>query len=323
MVIAADIKGSATYRRFIIETFNRLCDLQPSHRFLLTGEGGAPGALHPSLDYIPLQPLLRGSSLRRILKKQGVEILVSAKTATLPIPQVVYIDEENINARIQPAQQGIVPSQVVKKKLLEINPIRESNIHVIYPGHDDTRQKMDEEERERVKKEVAGGNEFFAVFVRPDLFMPVLKAFSAFKKMQKSSMQLVLMADRMPGKEFSARLGSYRYREEVKWLAAPQSGYAFAAYAIIDTDGAMAIPVMQAAVPLITADDERMRETGGASVLYCDPADPAALSGCMMQVYKDEKLRGQMINAGREEVKKYSWQAAAGALWQCIGKAYR
>jgi len=42
-----------------------------------------------------------------------------------------------------------------------------------------------------------------------------------------------------------------------------------------------------------------------------------------MLVYKDEKLRQQLIENGKEQVKKYTWDKTANSLWKSIEKACR
>ena len=43
----------------------------------------------------------------------------------------------------------------------------------------------------------------------------------------------------------------------------------------------------------------------------------------MMLLYKDENLRKEMIQKGKQVIKEYNWDNTAALLWQCILKAHQ
>ncbi|HRF18978.1 MAG TPA: hypothetical protein PK977_12465, partial [Chitinophagaceae bacterium] len=64
-----------------------------------------------------------------------------------------------------------------------------------------------------------------------------------------------------------------------------------------------------------------MQEIANEAALYAKPESPADIAEKMMLLYKDEKLRSQLIEKGRVVVKQYSWEQSAERLWQSIEKA--
>lgn len=86
---------------------------------------------------------------------------------------------------------------------------------------------MEWEEKEAIKEKYTNGTDFFLFngpLYPPDTLISLLKAFSAFKKWQQSSLKLVLAGP--SGKktaELKGKLESYKYREDVILLENPTS----------------------------------------------------------------------------------------------------
>ncbi len=74
------------------------------------------------------------------------------------------------------------------------------------------------------------------------------------------------------------------------------------------------LPVLEAqsvGVPVLTANNSSLPEVAGDGALLVDPTDVEALAQAMLQLSRDESLRTRLIAAGRENVKRFSWQKAA------------
>ena len=57
------------------------------------------------------------------------------------------------------------------------------------------------------------------------------------------------------------------------------------------------------------------------ATLYFNPNDHADVADKMMMIYRDEKLRAQLIEKGKERVKNFSSEKSAALFWQSILKA--
>lgn len=86
---------------------------------------------------------------------------------------------------------------------------------------------MEWEEREQIKEKYTGGTEYFLYtgpLYPPDLLITLLKAFSHFKKWQRSNMKLTLAG---PASKKTAqlkeKLATYKYREDVVILEDPDT----------------------------------------------------------------------------------------------------
>lgn len=190
------------------------------------------------------------------------------------------------------------------------------------------------EGKQGIKEQYAEGKEYFLVDVagatdaqRVDL----LKAFSLFKKRQLSNMQLVLCGGHSgPGHDFSSRLESYKYRRDVHRVEelpeAERMRLLGAAYGFVFLfpGDSLGIPVMdawRAGVPVITAAAGYLPEMAGEGVLYARPGDPASLAGQLMSLYKDERLRGDLIEKGKDRAGSFSGERSAAQVWAGIRMA--
>lgn len=74
------------------------------------------------------------------------------------------------------------------------------------------------------------------------------------------------------------------------------------------------LPILEAmryGCPVITSNVSSLPEAGGDACLYVDPTDVNDITEKIKKVLKDKKLREKMIERGREQVKKFSWEKAA------------
>ena len=69
-----------------------------------------------------------------------------------------------------------------------------------------------------------------------------------------------------------------------------------------DITGYSAAIAMQCNIPAITYDIGAVRETGGDAVLYTDPENSEDIAGKMIKLYKDEKLKAQLIRRSQERI---------------------
>ena len=163
------------------------------------------------------------------------------------------------------------------------------------------------EEKEKVKQAFTAGTEYFLfagdLHPRYEL-VTLLKAFSDFKKWQRSGMKLVLAAFQTDwAKEFGALLTSYKYREDVILVKDP-ADYTLeqliaAAYCVVYPAQHDPFPqiiryAMSSRVPVITSDIPEIRSLGGDGFIYAANT-VQELSPFMQRVFKDESWRAEMI----------------------------
>lgn len=78
------------------------------------------------------------------------------------------------------------------------------------------------------------------------------------------------------------------------------------------------LPVLEAmalGTPAVTSDVPALVELGAGATRVVPAGDPAALAGALAEVAGDPALRERLAQAGRGRAARFSWAAAAAALW--------
>ncbi len=224
-------------------------------------------------------------------------------------------------------------SQFSKDDIIKQYHTNPSKIDVVYSAVKENFGPLNQEEQEKTRNQYTDGKAYFiyagAIQPRKNL-INLLKAFSIFKKRQRSNMKLVL-AGRMAWKndEFLQLLSTYKYRDDVvltgyideKELAAlVASAYALVYPSFFEGFGVPVLEAMTSGVPALTSQNSSMQEIGGDAGLYFDPSSHEDMAEKLMLIYKDEQLRNNMVEKGLGMAKKFSWKHTSELLWQSVLK---
>ncbi len=74
------------------------------------------------------------------------------------------------------------------------------------------------------------------------------------------------------------------------------------------------LPILEAMAcdcPVITSNTTSMPEVGGDAVLYVDPFSKESILKQILLLIQDPSLRNELIQKGREQVKKFTWEKTA------------
>lgn len=222
-----------------------------------------------------------------------------------------------------------------KKDLSLHYKIAEDKIDVVHPAVKEAFLPVDETGKEETRRKYCDGKSYFIYtqgFHSHKSLMTLLKAFSVFKKRQKSNWKLVFPGSmERVSKTFTESLKTYKYRDDIIL-----TGYVTdedmvqligSAYALIhpiqwDSVGIAMLEAMNCRIPVIASANPFIKEIAGDAVLYANTDDYTDTAEKMMLLYKDETLRNSLVEKGEAIVVKYNWDKTAGLLWQSIQKAY-
>ena len=227
----------------------------------------------------------------------------------------------------------IVNSDFHKKEIISQFKLNEEKIKVLYPQIKKEFIELNFEEREIFKEKYAEGNEYFlydgTISPRQNL-LNVLKAFSFLKKRQKSKMQFIILGNRGDKyEEFVESLRLFRFKEEVKILEnIPRSetvkivGSAYAMLYLPNyvTDLNESLEPMKNGIPAIVSSTGLMRELYADAALYAEPENYKDISEKMMLIFKDEKIRKDLIEKEKVQIKRFSEKNNEEILYQMIKK---
>ncbi len=225
-------------------------------------------------------------------------------------------------------------SEFSKKDIVDQYHVDEQKIINVSSAAKTIFQPVEWDEKEAIKTEYADGCEYF-VFVggihpRKNL-LNLLKAFSLFKKRQRSNMKL-LIAGRLAWDydKITEKIETYKFRQDVKLLGymseAALAKLVAAAYALVfpsyfEGFGVPILEAMQSHVPVITSNTSSMPEIGVAAALYADPTDAADIADQMKRIFTNENMRSQLVEKGKVVAAKYTWQRTSELMWQAIQQA--
>ena len=232
---------------------------------------------------------------------------------------------------IKKAASILTVSNFSKQDLIKHFPKAANKISTLYPAARKGFQPISWEEKSQDKDSYSDGREYFlfvgGVHPRKNL-LNLLKAFSLFKKWQKSNMKL-LVAGRMAWQyqDLLEKIKTYKYREDLVLLGALEetqltrisaSAYALVYPSFFEGFGMPIVEAMQSGVPVIASNTSSMPEVGADAALYADPNDPDAIAQQMLLLYKDEKLRNFQIEQGLARADVFSWDQTADLVWEKI-----
>ncbi|HVI44516.1 MAG TPA: glycosyltransferase [Chitinophaga sp.] len=350
--------------RVTTEIIIAMCRQQPGHQFTFFFDGGVPEGIKFPANVKPVVLPLTGNrqwdrywwlewKLPRALKALQADYYIGLESA-LPlrskVPATLLVRDLSFTkgAGLQPAavqsslkknilryfdraRRIVVLSSTAGDEVKRVSPAAAEKLVKLEPAVSEIYRPLEWEDREAAKKEFSGGVEYFLVTgsMHPrNNIMPVLKAFSALKKRQRTNLRLVIAGSATAaGAEIATALETFKFRQDVVWLKdldeAALARATAAAYALIYPtrfDG-LAYPVLAAArcgVPVVALEGVAVREAGGDAVLYTDPANIDDLAEKMSVLYKDEQLRSRLL-AQEPPVKPASdWELAATTLWSAI-----
>lgn len=235
---------------------------------------------------------------------------------------------------LEKAKSIATVSEFSKNDILTHYKTNPGKIDVVFSAAKDIFHPFTEEEKKETKNKYTEGKEYFvyagAIHPRKNL-MNLLKAFSVFKKRQQTNMKLILTG-RLAWKyeSFTKSLKTYKYRHDVLMTGYVEEGELVriigAAHGLIYPSllEGFGVPVLEAMlcdVPVITSANSSMQEIAKDAALYADANSYADIADKMMMLYKDETLRKQLIEKGRQVAKQYNWDITADLFWKSIVKA--
>ena len=353
--------GSEDYHCFLNEVLKIVIDRNRDYEFIiLSANDDARLFLAGNVTHVKVHPIMRyplavkiwyDLKLPATLKKHKADVFISFDglcSLTTEIPQVILFnplmnDYSGANSlrslfykhfmqkAIQKANTIICCGDFRKKDVVLRYIVNANKLAIVYPAINETWQPFNENVKEEIRMKYCDGKNYFVYMglarQRQDI-VNILRAFSAFKKRQKSNWKLLLMGrSHQYDRKFMDSLAAYKYRSDVvvakndtKDELARLIGSAYAVLCAVHSEP-MIFPLLKAmnrGVPVIAADTPAGREIAGDEALYFDPLDSESIARQMMTLYKDESFRNTLIENGKVTASKYSFDNSAALFWESI-----
>ncbi|MET0465415.1 MAG: glycosyltransferase family 1 protein [Chitinophagaceae bacterium] len=355
------------YGYYLKEMLSRLVANHPEHQFIfifdrpyssefvqspnITPVVAGPPARHPLLWKwwydVRIPAVLKKYSADVFLSCDGFcslttsvpQCLVIHDLAFLHHPLFIYRSHLFFYKRYTPkflkkAATVVTVSQFSKADIVSHYKKDPASIDIIYNAARASMRPLSWQEKQSVTHGFTAGKNYFiyagSIHPRKNL-VTLLKAFSLFKKRQKSDWKLVIAGRAAwQSKKFMDSLSSYKYRNDLVitgYIDDQQlsqligAAYAMVYPSLFEGFGMPVTEAMQAGVPVITSENSAMQEIAGDAALYINPASFEDIADKMMRLYKDEVLRDRLIQKGLQKAKEYDWERSAELLWDSVERA--
>ena len=310
-----------------------------------------PPARHPYLWYIYFE-----FSIPRILRKLKPDLFLSTDgwlSLRTNVPQVDVIHDLNFEHRkdflkskyqnyytrffpkfARKAVRIATVSEFSKQDLQRFYSIPKEKIDVVYNGSNAVYQPLMEDKQQLVRQKYADGLPYFlfvsAIHKRKNL-ANILRAFEQYKAQTGANTQFVVVGARA-GKqdELDEVLRSMTFAQDVRFLGrlsaeelsqVMASALALVYATLFEGFGIPIVEAFNAETAVITSNVTSMPEVAGDAALLVDPNSVEQITDAMTQLATNENLRQELIQKGREQRTKFSWDQTAERLWDCVMRA--
>lgn len=364
MTIAVHIdlrKQRDTASQAFLELFTALAETQPSSHFIFIFDQPSTELKFRSGNITPVftTPQIKNSLLRhyfynfklpRLLSKYNADIFCSNGISSLrtQVRQAIFLHDLSFESAknslpgndsrylrrfarkfFQKAAGLIISNASLKIPLEQRYGIPAKKIYETSLPLDLKPLVLDEEINDSTRSEVGGGRQYFIFLATPlatQNIVLALKAFSIFKKWQKSQMKLVILNLGADLPISVPNLSTYKFRDDVQ-IIHPDSmeksdaiiGAAYAAVYLpeIDQVGTAGLRALACGVPLITSSSAFQRAVFNDAALYTE-LDEKTLGTQLMKIYKDESERKQLIQEGKNLISGNELSKQLPHFWEIL-----
>ncbi len=287
--------------------------------------------------------------LPSILNKIKADVVIDLNGIASPkikIPQFIAVGQSFFNKNVKQlkkiekfALEHFESSQKSATKTLIYSEQKEANEKIIAKEKlqpipytpPATFKTFEWHEKIMVKAQHADNKEYFIAVIEDEAvndFVLLLQGFSKFKKWQQSSMQLLILPkyEGFSG-DITAKHQTYKYRDDVQLLdgieekeIASVVASASALVHITSTYPQLFVlsVAMQCSLPVISFEDEDVKEYTGDAALFCVERSAGALGDVLIQFYKDENLQARLKEAAKKKAENLNRTAYQDKLWELL-----
>lgn len=294
----------------------------------------------------------------RLLKKIGADVFLSTDgyiSLRTDIPQIDIIHDINFvhNPEQLPrltswyynkyfvkfahkAHHIGTVSEFSKRDICSTYNIPENKVTVCYNGSNSQYMPLDDTEKEVTRNKYSNGKRYF-IFV--GALSPrknvdgLLRAFDIFKEKYDTDMNLIIVGGSLHKTEaiekvhnemkhkdsviFTGRLDT----EELCKLVAASECLTYIPH--FEGFGIPLVEAMYAETAIICSYKSSLPEVVGDAALICNGSDSNEVAEKMYNVCSSNELRQSLIDKGKLQRTKFSWQLSADKLWNCIETAIK
>ncbi len=310
----------------------------------------SPQARHPFLYYIWFE-----LQIPKILKKINADVFLSPdgflslSTFVKQIPVIHDINFVHNPERLpfltrkyynyyfpkfaRKAEHIISVSEFSKSDISKTFCVDSDKITVCYNAANSIYKPIKLSEKNIVKTKYTDDQDYF-IFVgalNPRKNIPgLLRSFDLFKRSGDFPQKLVIVGSAMHlTDEIDECLQNIESRKDVIFTGRLEnevlhklmaSALALLYIPFFEGFGIPLVEAMACEIPIISSNTSSLPEVAGNAALYADPNDYETVAKYMIQLIKNSEIGDSLVENGKEQVKKFSWERSAKIMWDCIEK---
>ncbi|MBL0309751.1 MAG: glycosyltransferase family 4 protein [Bacteroidetes bacterium] len=224
-------------------------------------------------------------------------------------------------------------SEFSKEDIVKYYDISPDKIDVVYNGAKEVYRPIAEDRKQEVKEKYSDGKNYFvyvgSIHPRKNVGN-LLQAFEQFKTGTGSDFQLLIVGRKAwKYNEVEQIYKKMKHQKDVSFLGHIPSedlgeivaaAFAMVYVSLFEGFGIPIIEAMSCEVPVITSNVSSMPEAAGDAALLVNPLSVEEISSAMKKLSENDALRQALIEKGKEQIKKFSWELTAQKLWNCCEK---
>ncbi|HTA27741.1 MAG TPA: glycosyltransferase family 1 protein [Bacteroidia bacterium] len=234
------------------------------------------------------------------------------------------------------ARRIITVSEFSKQDIVQNYNIHADKIDVVYNAAHRNYRVMAENEKSEMRNKYSGGTDYFlyvsALHPRKNV-KRLLEAFDKVKESSGSPIKLVLVGPHyFKNSEMEKTYQKMKFKNDVVFTGrlnveelSKVMGAAFALVYVSYFEG-FGIPLveaMQCDVPIVASDITSIPEVTRDAARMVDPFSIDSIADGMLEILKNQTLRTELIEKGRERCTAFSWKNTAELTWKSLEKAAR
>lgn len=220
---------------------------------------------------------------------------------------------------VRKAKKIITISQSSKNDIIKYYKVSESRVEVVYPGVKERFMNKKLDGKNFRHQAITGKYILFVGTLQPR--KNIQRLIEAFSKLQKDKLQLVMVgkkgwmyrdilrAPKKFGVEKKVIFLDFISDENLPQLY--ENAQCFVLPSLYEGFGLPILEAMKYGCPVLTSNISSLPEVGGEAALYFDPYNVNDMAEKIDRVLSDSNLRKDMIEKGKKQVKKFSWEKSA------------
>ena len=232
---------------------------------------------------------------------------------------------------IKEADHIITVSAFSKKELIAGYDLKPDKVSVVYNGVSPSFRPVSEDVKNEVRLKYFDGCPFFlylgAIHPRKNL-STLIRAFEKFKNMNKSDYCLVIAG--RPSwytREIFQAAENSRFRNDIHLTGFVEDeaarNFIASAEALVypsryEGFGLPVIEAMASGTPVICSQVASLPEVAGDAALYFNPGESDELADLLDRIRTDKEIRSQLVTAGFERIKRFSWDEASASIYEIL-----